>query len=389
METQKSQPEIQLAVATDEPSATSTTPTAHSLSTTIPVHRSLSLSPILTRIHAGYFRITLSLSCQALLCKILLQPNNHDSGITFHVSQLLYSTILIILWSFAFCILVLFSLLYALRCFFWFNLVKKEFLHHVGVNYLFAPWISWLLLLESSPFVTPKHNFFIIFWWVFAVPVLILDIKIYGQWFTKGKRILTAVANPTSQLSVVGNLVGARAAAKMGWREVSVFLFSLGMVHYLVLFVTLYQRLSGGDRIPAMLRPVFFLFFAAPSMASLAWYSISGSFDTGSKMLFFLSLFLFTSLVCRPALFKKAMRRFSIAWWAYSYPITMLALASTRYAQEVNGGIPHAIRLILSALSVLVLFALLVFTALNTKMLLPEDDPILVTTLPILSLRTE
>jgi hypothetical protein len=46
-----------------------------------------------------------------------------------------------------------------------------------------------------------------------------------------------------------------------------------------------------------MLRPVFFLFFAAPSVASLARDSISGSFDNPAKMLFFLSLFLFLSLV--------------------------------------------------------------------------------------------
>ncbi|KAL0325791.1 UNVERIFIED_CONTAM: S-type anion channel SLAH1 [Sesamum radiatum] len=198
----------------------------------------------------------------------------------------------------------------------------------------------------------------------------------------QGKRFLTAVANPASQLSVVGNLVGARAAAKMEWREVSVFLFSLGMVHYLVLFVTLYQRLSGGDRLPAMLRPVFFLFFAAPSVASLAWYSISGSFDTPSKMLFFLSLFLFASLICRPALFRKAMRRFNIAWWAYSYPITLLALASARYEEEVQGGVSRAIRLLLSGLSVLVLLGLLLLTAFNPKLLLPDNDPILLTTLP-------
>ncbi|PKI48861.1 hypothetical protein CRG98_030709 [Punica granatum] len=105
------------------------------------------------------------------------------------------------------------------------------------------------------------------------------------------------VANPTSLISVIGNLVGSRAASRVGWKESAVCLFSLGMAHYLVLFVTLYQRLSGGDRLPAMLRPVFFLFFAAPSMASLAWNSISGTFDTGSKMLFFLSLFLFASLM--------------------------------------------------------------------------------------------
>ncbi|KAG5018248.1 hypothetical protein JHK87_014103 [Glycine soja] len=96
-------------------------------------------------------------------------------------------------------------------------------------------------------------------------------------------------------MSVIGNLVGAQAAANMGWKERAVCLFSLGMVHYLVLFVTLYQR-SGGDRLPVLLRPVFFLFFAAPSVASLASEFMVGTFDTASKMLFFLSLVLFTSL---------------------------------------------------------------------------------------------
>ncbi|KAJ0025403.1 hypothetical protein Pint_09053 [Pistacia integerrima] len=254
-------------------------------------------------------------------------------------------------------------------------MVKVEFLHHVGVNYLFAPWISWLLLLQSAPFVTPKTSSYLVLWWVFAVPVVALDVKIYGQWFTRGKKFLSTVANPTSQLSVIGNLVGAQAAAIMGWKESAVCLFSLGMVHYLVLFVTLYQRFSGSNRLPAMLRPVFFLFFAAPSVASLAWESIAGSFDTASKMLFFLSLFLFTSLVFRPALFKRSMRRFNVAWWAYSFPLTVLALASTEYAQEVKGGIADVLMLLLSVISVLVSFCLIVFTLLNSKLLLPDNDP--------------
>ncbi|CAK9186486.1 unnamed protein product [Ilex paraguariensis] len=81
--------------------------------------------------------------------------------------------------------------------------------------------------------------------------------------------------------------------------------------------------------------------------------------------------------ICRPALFKKSMRRYNVAWWAYSFPITVLALASTKYAQQVNGWVAQAITFILSALSVLVAAGLLVFTALNTKIFLPDDDPIL------------
>ncbi|KAF5193826.1 S-type anion channel slah1 [Thalictrum thalictroides] len=287
---------------------------------------------------------------------------------------MLPSEVFLFLWFISLLTLAILSFLYTLRCFFYFNKVKAEFLHDVGVNYLFAPWISWLLLLESSPFALTKTIYYQVLWLVFTLPVVVLDVKIYGQWFTKGKRFLSTVANPTSQLSVIGNLVGARVAAVTGLKETALFLFALGMAHYIVLFVTLYQRFSGCDNLPTMLRPVFFLFFAAPSMASLAWYSISGTFDTSSKMLFFLSLFLFTSLVSRPALFKKAMRKFNVAWWAYSFPLTVMALASAGYAQEVNSSFAHGLMLVLFALSVLVAFGLLLLTVLNTKILFRMDD---------------
>ncbi|TKY75210.1 S-type anion channel SLAH1 [Spatholobus suberectus] len=335
-----------------------------------------SLNSILTKFHAGYFRISLSLGGQALLWKTLIE-STHDTSTLRRVFCALPSAAFLVLWSLALSILVLLSLLYLLRCLFFFKMVKAEFLHPVGINYLFAPWISWLRLLQSAPFVAPKTATYLVLWWVFALPVVALDVKIYGQWFTKGKRFLSAVANPTSQMSVIGNLVGAQAAAHMGWKESAVCLFSLGMVHYLVLFVTLYQRLSGGDRLPVLLRPVLFLFFAAPSVASLAWESIIGTFDTASKMLFFLSLFLFASLICRPTLFRRSMRRFNVAWWAFSFPITALALVSTDYAQEVKGTLSHILMLLLLALSVLVSLALTLFTLLNSKMLLPDDDPII------------
>ncbi|XP_047181499.1 S-type anion channel SLAH1-like [Vigna umbellata] len=255
------------------------------------------LMSVLTRFHAGYFRISLSLGSQALLWKTVM-TSAQDKTTLPHVLSTLPSVAVYALWSFSLFTLVLLSLLYLLRCFFFFKMVKAEFLHPVGVNYFFAPWISWLLLLESAAFVAPKTTLYMVLWWVFAVPVVVLDVKIYGQWLTKGKRVLSSAAgNPTSQVSVIGNLVGAQAAAHMGWKECALWLFSVGIVHYVVLFVTLYQRLSGRDGVPVLLRPVLFLFIAAPSVASLAWESIVGTFDTASKMLFFLSIFLFLSLV--------------------------------------------------------------------------------------------
>ncbi|KAI3803565.1 hypothetical protein L1987_31721 [Smallanthus sonchifolius] len=329
--------------------------------------------PVISRFHAGYFRITLSLCWQTLLWKTLMDPPENAHAYR-RMLGIIPSAAFVLIWSLSLLILVSLSILYILKCVLLSDMVKKEYLNHISVNYLFAPWISWLLLLQTSPFYSQKAVYHHVLCWVFVLPIFILDVKIYGQWFTKGKRFLSTVANPASQLSVLGNFVGARAAAHMGWRESAIVMFSLGLVHYLVLFVTLYQRLSGNSCMPAMLRPVMFLFIAVPSMGSLAWDSISGTFDSSSKMLFYLSIFLFLSLVSRPNLFKKSMKKFSVVWWAYSYPLTVLALASTEYAQEIKTSLAHLLMLILTGLSVLVTFVLMVYTALNTNILLPRDD---------------
>ncbi|KAM7274807.1 hypothetical protein ACFE04_016673 [Oxalis oulophora] len=346
-----------------------------SIDTTIPVKQSIYRS-LLTRFHAGYFRISLSLCSQSLLWKFLSEVPE-DSHVFRRIFRYIPSTASTLLWSIALFTLASLSILYILKCLFCFKLVKKEFSHHVGVNYLFAPWVSWLLLLQSSPFFTPKSIPYLVIYWILIVPIVILDLKIYGQWFTKGKKFLSTVANPTSQLSVIGNLIAARAAAEMGCTEIALCMFSLGMTHYLVLFVTLYQRLNGNSSVPTMLRPVFFLFFATPSVASLAWASIVGGFDIPAKMLFFLSLFLFMSLVSRPSLFRKSMRKFSVAWWAYCFPLSVLAMASAAYAQQVKGDIAHTIMLVLSGFSVLISLILIVFTAINSNLILLESEQVI------------
>jgi hypothetical protein len=63
----------------------------------------------------------------------------------------------------------------------------------------------------------------------------------------------------------------------MGLKEGPIFFFAAGLAHYTVLFVTLYQRLPTNEAIPKELHPVFFLFVAAPSVASMAWAKIQGS----------------------------------------------------------------------------------------------------------------
>lgn len=62
------------------------------------------------------------------------------------------------------------------------------------------------------------------------------------------------------------------------------------------------------------------------------------------------------------------MKKFSVAWWAYSFPLTALTLASAQYAHEVKGIMAHVIMSVLSLISVLVCLVLMIVSALNIRM---------------------
>ena len=88
-------------------------------------------------------------------------------------------------------------------------------------------------------------------------------------------------------------------------------------------------------------------------------------------------IYAFVEQICRPSLFRRSMRRFNVTWWAYSFPITALALVSMDYAEQVKGTFSHILMLLLLTLSVLVSFALTLFTLLNSNMLLPLQPSLL------------
>jgi len=181
--------------------------------------------------------------------------------------------------------------------------VRREFYHPVRTNF-FAPWIACLFLVLGAPRLVAEMHHGV--WYAVMAPIFCLELKIYGQWMSGGQRRLSKVANPSNHLSIVGNFVGALLGAKMGLREGPIFFFAVGLAHYMVLFVTFYQRLPTNVTLPKELHPVFFLFVAAPSVASMAWAKINGQFDAGARIAYFIALFLYMSLVRRTPVRRDA-----------------------------------------------------------------------------------
>ncbi|KAL8095814.1 hypothetical protein AgCh_036979 [Apium graveolens] len=247
------------------------------------------LWPFLLRYPISSFGLCLGISSQAIMWKNLATSTSMEFlNVSLKVN--------LILWILSIAVFCVVAFIYILKIVFYFEAVRREYYHPIRVNFFFAPWIALLFLaLGVPPSVTKDLHAAL--WYALMTPILILELKIYGQWMSGGQRRLSKVANPSNHLSVVGNFVGALLGASMGLKEGPIFFFAVGLAHYTVLFVTLYQRLPTNETLPKELHPVFFLFVAAPSVASMAWAKIQGSFDFGARIAFFIALFLYFSLV--------------------------------------------------------------------------------------------
>uniref|UniRef100_J3M0L6 C4-dicarboxylate transporter/malic acid transport protein n=1 Tax=Oryza brachyantha TaxID=4533 RepID=J3M0L6_ORYBR len=392
--------------------------------------------PFLLRFPIGCFGVCLGLGSQAILWGALAA----SPAMRFlHVTPMIN----VALWLLALAVLVAVSVTYALKCVFYFEAIRREYFHPVRVNFFFAPSIAAMFLTIGLPRAVAPERLHPAVWCAFVAPLFALELKIYGQWLSGGKRRLCKVANPSSHLSVVGNcvgailaarvgwaeagkflwaigvahyivvfvtlyqrlptnealpkelhpvatpsshlsvvgnFVGAILAARVGWAEAGKFLWAIGVAHYIVVFVTLYQRLPTNEALPKELHPVYSMFIATPSAASLAWAAIYGSFDAVARTFFFMALFLYMSLVVRINFFRGF--RFSLAWWSYTFPMTTASLATVKYAEAEPCFTSRALALSLSLVSTTMVSMLLVSTLLHAfvwRSLFPNDLAIAIT----------
>ncbi|XP_058096105.1 S-type anion channel SLAH2-like isoform X2 [Magnolia sinica] len=328
--------------------------------------------PFLLRFPMSSFGICLGFNSQAILWKTLaISPATRF----LHISP----TINLVLWCISVVVMAIISSIYSLKLVFYFEAVRREYHHPIRVNFFFAPWIAFLLLALGVPPVVTE-NLPATLWYVLMAPILFLELKIYGQWMLGGQRRLSKVANPSNHLSIVGNFVGALLGTSLGLKEGPIFFFAVGLAHYTVLFVTLYQRLPTNETLPKELHPVFFFFVAAPSVASMSWATIQGGFDYGARIAYFIALFLYVSLAVRVNFFRGF--RFSLAWWAYTFPMTAASIATIKYSNAVKNPLTQSLSIVLSAISTLTVTALLVSTIVHAfvlRNLFPNDITIAIT----------
>jgi tellurite resistance protein len=224
---------------------------------------------------------------------------------------------------------------YAAKAITHFAEVKAEWNHPVRIAFFPATSIS-LLLLAAALF-DPMPQVAHVVWLAGSTLQGVLALAVIGAWighrpFQQGQ------LTPAWFIPAVGNVVVPLAGARLGYTEVSWLFFSGGLIFWLILLTLVINRLMFHDPLPGRMVPTLMILIAPPAVAFTAWLRLAG--DVGHFGHFLLSVAYVFALLVGTQASKFRTMPFALSWWALSFPLAALSIASFGYA-EAAGSIAH------------------------------------------------
>jgi tellurite resistance protein len=163
--------------------------------------------------------------------------------------------------------------------------------------------------------------------------------------------------SPAWFIPAVGNVIAAVAGPALGFVELSWLFFSAGMMFWAVLLTLVMNRLIFHDPLPARLLPTIAILMAPPAVGFLAWLSLNGGqVDAGARVLLNLAYLFAAIVVIQAPKFRNL--PFALSWWALSFPVAALTIASLRFGALTGSGFHTGLGLALLVLLVAIVAAL-------------------------------
>ena len=261
---------------------------------------------------------------------LVLRRLEHDAGGPA-VASLVALTLTLLLAVFL-------GFLYLRKCLRYPDAVAEEWHHPVRISFFPAMTISLILLgTLLQPLLAPVA---LALWSVGVAGHLLLSLGVIGSWISH-REFVYAQLNPAWFIPAVGNVLVPVAGVPFGLVELSWFFFSVGILFWLVLLTLVFNRLIFHGPIPARLLPTLAILIAPPAVGLISWVRLTGEIGVTGRFLYSIAL-LFLLVVATQA---RALVRlpFSLAWWAYSFPLAAFVLSSFLFAErEPDAGI-HAL----------------------------------------------
>lgn len=239
--------------------------------------------------------------------------------------------------------------------------VMAEWNHPVRIAFFPAISISFLLIAVA---ILPVSKGVGHLFWVLGTGLqAVLTLFVISAWI--GHRPFQHPhLSPAWFIPAVGNVIVPVAGMSLGYVEVSWLFFSAGMIFWIVLLTLVMNRLIFHDPLPGKLQPTLMILIAPPAVAFVAYLKMTGGGIDPFARILLNAGYVFAAIVLMqvPKIIKLP---FAISFWALTFPVAALAIASFRYGDIAQSGAHLLLGQGLLAILVIVILALLARTALG------------------------
>lgn len=254
--------------------------------------------------------------------------------------------VFITLWGVALFTLAVVSGVYVCRLTLWPKSILVDFANPRTVNFFFVPTIIGCLLILAAPSKILNTTLLKVMFYMLGTYQTILSLYLYGEWLF-GSSLIDFV-HPVIFMQVIGYFMLCNLASMLFMVELAVGCMAVGILFWILVFVTNFQHTSSAlQRRSEKPQPTFFLFIAPPAQAAIALYlleaampggggrSVNGmllvnkaiAWPTFAQGALYIDLFIY-ALIFRvfPSFWTND---FAITWWAYIFPLSGAATATT------------------------------------------------------------
>lgn len=246
-----------------------------------------------------------------------------------------------------------------------------EWRHPIKIS--FFPAITISLVILSVALMPISTTASAVFWWIGAPLNLVATLAVIRYWIREGHYEPTHL-NPAWFIPAVGNILVPIAGPLHAPAEVSWFFFSVGMLFWVNLMVIIFNRLIFHHPIPERMLPTLFILVAPPAVGFLAYTRLMPEgLDPFSRFLFYSGIFFALLLLTKVNILIKL--KFSLSWWAYSFPFSALILSMFRFGELADASLVTQAGIWLYVLQALQIIVLLAWTAnkmLKSQICVPE-----------------
>ncbi|MHA6267889.1 SLAC1 anion channel family protein [uncultured Aliiroseovarius sp.] len=225
-------------------------------------------------------------------------------------------------------VMIVISLFYLAKALRYPGMVAEEWHHPVKLAFFPTITVSLLLLATATyPYGATLAE------WIWLAGVAgqgVLTLAVITGWMSH-RSFQVGHLTPAWFIPAVGNVIVPILGARIGYIETSWLFFSGGMIFWIVLLTLVMNRLIFHDPIVARLFPTMVILIAPPAVAFLAYVSMTGEVDGFARILLNAG-YIFAALVVVQVP-RLAQLPFALSWWALSFPLAALSIASFRFSQ--------------------------------------------------------